>query len=189
MKRGRGPEGPLPRWVCKPDPVWDDHPSRLPTKGAGPAFAWLPAAYLDLTGPGHRSCLALHRTGFAWPPRHRDAGALLPHLFTFACSRLTCGRAIGRVFLWHFPAGCPGWALPTVLALGCPDFPRGVFSPPAIVRPTPGMIRGSDHPQGKPPLTIEPGQTVRNTPMTRPTSSASVVRIGSISSFSGWSRR
>src|SRR4051794_5434209 len=29
--------------------------------------------------------------------RHRDAGALLPHLFTFACTRLTCGRAIGRV--------------------------------------------------------------------------------------------
>src|SRR5439155_7699398 len=30
-------------------------------------------------------------------PRHRGAGALLPHLFTFACTRLTCGRAIGRV--------------------------------------------------------------------------------------------
>src|SRR4051794_41939548 len=29
--------------------------------------------------------------------RHRDTGALLPHLFTFACTRLTCGRAIGRV--------------------------------------------------------------------------------------------
>ena len=49
-----------------------------------------PAAYLDLAGPGRRSCLALHRAGFAWPPRHRDAGALLPHLFTFACTRLTC---------------------------------------------------------------------------------------------------
>jgi len=31
----------------------------------------------------------LHRAGFAWPPRHRDAGALLPHHFTFACARLT----------------------------------------------------------------------------------------------------
>src|SRR6266545_3229287 len=30
-------------------------------------------------------------------PRHRGPGALLPHLFTFACTRLTCGRAIGRV--------------------------------------------------------------------------------------------
>jgi len=95
-----------------------------------------PAAYLDLAGQGRRSCLALHRAGFAWPPRHRGAGALLPHHFTFACTRLTCGRAIGRVFLWHFPAGFPGWALPTALALWCPDFPRGVFSPPAVAQPT-----------------------------------------------------
>jgi hypothetical protein len=28
--------------------------------------------------------LALHRVGFAWPPRRRDAGALLPHHFTLA---------------------------------------------------------------------------------------------------------
>jgi hypothetical protein len=33
--------------------------------------------------------LALHRVGFAWPPRHRDAGALLPHLFTLAGTGLT----------------------------------------------------------------------------------------------------
>jgi len=141
----RGPCGPLSEWVCKPDPVVDDHPSRPTSRTGGASVRQLPAAYLDLTGPGRRSCLALHRTGFAWPPRHRDAGALLPHLFTFACSRLTCGRAIGRVFLWHCPAGFPGWALPTVLALGCPDFPRGVFSPPAAVRPTPLMIRTAVH--------------------------------------------
>jgi len=73
--------------------------------------------------------LALHRAGFAWPPRHRDAGALLPHLFTFACTRLTCGRAIGRVFLWHFPAGFPGWALPTALPYGVRTFLEAVFSP------------------------------------------------------------
>lgn len=118
----------------------DDHPSR-PLEGDGAGSRRLPAAYLDLAGPGQRSCLALHRTGFAWPPRHRDAGALLPHPFTFACAQLTCGRAIGRVFLWHFPAGFPGWALPTVLALRCPDFPRRVFSPSAAVRPTTQMIR------------------------------------------------
>jgi hypothetical protein len=100
-----------------------------------------PAAYLDLAGQGRRSCLALHRAGFAWPPRHRGAGALLPHHFTFACTQLTCGCAIGRVFLWHFPAGFPGWALPTALALWCPDFPRGVFSPPAVARPAPQWYR------------------------------------------------
>ena len=35
--------------------------------------------------------------------------------------------------LWHFPAGFPGWALPTALALWCPDFPRRVLaSPPRL---------------------------------------------------------
>ena len=101
-----------------------------PSFSPGPRsrLGFRPAAYLDLAGPGRRSCLALHRAGFAWPPRHRDAGALLPHHFTFACARLTCWRAIGRLFLWHFPAGFPGWALPTALALWCPDFPRGAFT-------------------------------------------------------------
>ena len=88
-----------------------------------------PATYLDLAEPGRRSCLALHRAGFAWPPCHHDAGALLPHLFTFACTRLTCGRAIGRVFLWHFPAGFPGWELPTALLCGVRTFLERVVSP------------------------------------------------------------
>ena len=55
-----------------------------------------------------RSCLALHRVGFAQPPRRRDAGALLPHHFNLACAELCRGSAIGGVFLWHFPAGFPG---------------------------------------------------------------------------------
>ena len=93
-----------------------------------------PAAYLDLAEPGRRSCLALHRAGFAWPPRRRDAGALLPHHFTFACTRLTCGRAIGRVFLWHCPAGFPGWALPTASLCGVRTFLEGFLSP-AVAQP------------------------------------------------------
>ena len=107
--------------------------SHLSHPGLGPERGFRPAAYLDLAGPGHRSCLALHRAGFAWPPRHRDAGALLPHHFTLACARLTCWRAIGGVFLWHFPAAFAGWELPTALALWCPDFPRE--SPPATAWP------------------------------------------------------
>ena len=107
------------------------------------------AAYLDLAGQGRRSCLALHRAGFAWPPRHRGAGALLPHHFTFACTRLTCGRAIGRVFLWHFPAGFPGWALPTALPLVSGLSSRGFLSPrgrsarPSMVAPTPAPQPGA----------------------------------------------
>ena len=94
-----------------------------------------PAAYLDLAGQGRRSCLALHLAGFAWPPRHRDAGALLPHHFTFACTRLTCGRAIGRVFLWHCPAGFPGWALPTASPYGVRTFLEGFSLPPQSLGP------------------------------------------------------
>jgi len=73
--------------------------------------------------------LALHRAGFAWPPRRRDAGALLPHPFTFACARLTCGRAIGRVFLWHFPAGFPGWRNPPPCPVVSGLSSRGFLSP------------------------------------------------------------
>jgi len=66
--------------------------------------------------------LALHRAGFTRPPRRRDAGALLPHHFTFACAP---EGAIGRMFLWHFPAGFPGWALPTALPCGVRTFLEG----------------------------------------------------------------
>jgi hypothetical protein len=32
----------------------------------------------------------LHRVGFAWPARHRAAGALLPHHFNLAGDEGTC---------------------------------------------------------------------------------------------------
>ena len=50
--------------------------------------------------------------GFAWPPRHRGAGALLPHHFNLAGP---LARPWAVSFLWHFPAGFPGSALPTIL--------------------------------------------------------------------------
>ena len=97
---------------------------------AGPRFRSGPAAHLDLAGPGRRSCLALHRTGFALtrrvtatPVRSYRTISPLP----VRGSR--DGRAIGRVFLWHFPAAFAGSALPTVLALWCPDFPREAHLP------------------------------------------------------------
>ena len=49
------------------------------------------------------------------------------------------GRAIGGLSLCHFPAGFPGSALPTVLALRCPDFPREI--PPATAWPAPPILR------------------------------------------------
>ena len=38
-------------------------------------------------------------------------------------------------FLWHCPAGCPGWALPTTLPCGARTF-LGVIAHDAIARPT-----------------------------------------------------
>src|SRR3954451_20021231 len=113
--------GALPSQACKPDSVERSHPSERPTwTSAGD----LRTVLLGLAPGG--VCLDA--------PRHRDAGALLPHLFTLACARLTCGRAIGGMSLWHFPAGFPGSGFPTTLALRCPDFPRRVVSPAASAR-------------------------------------------------------
>src|SRR3954454_21830359 len=40
-------------------------------------------------------------------PRHRGAGALLPHPFTLTCARLTCGRAIGGLLSVALSRGFP----------------------------------------------------------------------------------
>ena len=127
---GRGPfRGPLRQRVFKPDSVGRDHPSRRAWARRG----FRPAAYLDLAGPGHRSCLALHRAGFAWPPRHRDAGALLPHHFTFACARLLARhRPCVSVALSR---GFPRVGVTHRLALWCPDFPREFNLPRPHVSP------------------------------------------------------
>src|SRR4051794_15235449 len=54
-------------------------------------------------------------------PRRRDAGALLPHLFTLAGDEIHVRpRRLGGLFLWHFPAGFPG--------SGCLDHPCPVVS-------------------------------------------------------------
>jgi hypothetical protein len=105
--------------------------------GSRPVSRILSCATIHLSGrPGprraacKRSCLALHRVGFAWPPRHRDAGALLPHLFNLAGPRRTSQpRTWAVCFLWHFPAGFPGSALPTTLPCDVRTFLEGVVPP------------------------------------------------------------
>ncbi len=62
--------------ACKPDSVLGDHLSR-------PAhYCEALAAYLRISGPPRLRVLALLPVGFAEPPHHCDAGALLPHHFT-----------------------------------------------------------------------------------------------------------
>ena len=83
-------------------------------------------------------------------PVARHAGGLLHHRFT-----LTSGRPEGRpaavCFLWHCPAGHPGWALPTTLPCGARTFlggPEGPTRPPVqLIRagqttPAPSCRRG-----------------------------------------------
>ena len=60
--------------------------------------------------------------------RHRGAGALLPHHFTLACARLTCGRAIGGLLSAALSRGFPRVGVTHRPALWCPDFPRSVTS-------------------------------------------------------------
>ena len=61
-----------------------------------------------------------------------DAGGLLHLRFTLTRCRAVC-------FLWHYPAGHPGWALPTTLLYGARTFlspTSGPRSPGRLVRRT-----------------------------------------------------
>jgi hypothetical protein len=60
----------------------------------------------------------LHRVGFAWPPRHRDAGALLPHHFNLACPRRREAAAdVGGVISVALSRGFPRVGVTDHLAL------------------------------------------------------------------------
>ena len=115
MIHSGGPSGPPLRlhveWACKPDSVEDDHLSGTAVadglKRANPS-----AGRAGL----NRSYLPLLRVGFAKPPRCRDAGALLPHRFSFSPDQ-PFGRAGESSFLWHFPSACA--ALPLAGTLPC----------------------------------------------------------------------
>src|SRR4051794_19204993 len=94
-RRGRPRLGGAFRQAGKPDSVESSHPSERPT--------WTSAGNLRTVRSGLASggvCLDA--------PRHRDAGALLPHHFTLACPRRTCGRGHRRCdFFGTFPRGSP----------------------------------------------------------------------------------
>src|SRR5262245_16253935 len=82
------------------------------------------------TSPGWVDGPAWPCTGRGLPcaPRHRGAGALLPHPFTLACARLTCGRAIGGLLSAALSRGFPRVGVTHRRALWCPDFPRRLLS-------------------------------------------------------------
>src|ERR687886_510877 len=122
MHRQRQMEGapsrePLRQQACKPDSVVSSHPAERPT--------WTSAGNLRTVliglAPGG-VCLA------AASPRRRCALTAPFH---------PCLRARGRTsavsFLWHFPAGSPGSALPTTSPCGVRTFLEGRERPPRLL--------------------------------------------------------
>ncbi len=61
--------------------------------------------------------MTLLRVGFAEP--HRSPGALVVSYTTVSPLPI---RRSAVCFLWHFPAGHPGWVLPTTLLDGVRTF-------------------------------------------------------------------
>src|SRR4051794_8567693 len=57
-------------------------------------------------------------------------------------SRVAAPSAVS--FLWHFPAGFPGWALPTALPCGVRTFLEGFSLPPRSARPAPRWYAAAD---------------------------------------------
>jgi len=110
-------------WVCKPSSVSpSEDEAAIIYLGLS-----LPASSCDLPAVIARAeqqlAWSCRRWGLPCRRRHRRRGALLPHHFTFACRTHRVGAGSAVYFLWHFPAGHPGWPLATTVALSCSDFP------------------------------------------------------------------
>src|SRR5205814_6905697 len=105
----------------KPDPVWRDHPS-LGAEAPGAASR----GSCDLPGP-RRVWVdgpAWPCTGWGLPSRHVTVTLVRSYRTVSALpvrgSRVAPPSAVCS--LLHFPAGFPGWELPTTLTVWCPDF-------------------------------------------------------------------
>ena len=126
--------GLIARRACKPDSVHrvatrvDDHSScSAVTRKA-------PAANPDLLGQKRPRLatrgpyLALLLVGLAVPPLSPGARwALTPPFHPYSREGAVC-------FLWRFPSGFPGRALPGAVSPCRPDVPQG--SRPAVIRPS-----------------------------------------------------
>ena len=92
----------------------------------------LPGRSSGVPGPSAGSvigtCFALHRTGFGEPPRHRDAGGLLPHLFTLTsdiCADCRWRSPFCATFRRLSPPGVSPASCPVVSGLSSNPKARG----------------------------------------------------------------
>src|SRR5215218_1076818 len=84
------------------------------------------------------TCFTLHRTGFGEPPCHRDAGGLLPHLFTLTAGVSGESFAGGGLLSVPLSVGFRRLGFPQRPALRCPDFPRARRL--AVTRPAGSIV-------------------------------------------------
>gem|GEM_PF-2105659 len=136
--------------------------SRILSDGDHPSEArrcrWAPATYPETSREQRSDGFRGQRTGllglapggvYRAAPVTRRTGGLLHHRFTLTRQcRAVCS-------LWHFPAGHPGWALPTTLLCGVRTF-LSLVSQAAITRPahpgddstSAGLPEPTPHPGG-----------------------------------------
>jgi hypothetical protein len=146
---------------------------RSSISGAGaPGAAFATALRPTWTSPGRVGGPAWPCTGWGLPSR-RVTAALVRSYRTISTlpvrgSRVAAPSAVS--FLWHFPAGFPGWALPTTLALRCPDFPRGIHLPRDRMARKPNDTCGRAERQGtqvrREPQEEQPSTAVSGPPQT-----------------------
>ena len=108
--------------------AWCDLPGSSGEQPSNASAGATRAPSLDLAPGG-----VYRATPVAW-----GAGGLLHHRFTLTSAPIARTGAV--CFLWHCPAGRPGWVLPTTLLCGVRTFLSAPSLPcggrPAIARPT-----------------------------------------------------
>ena len=116
--------------ACKPGSVpsgdGDDHSSGPPVAGRFSRPTRTPRA----VNPAERAprdvpIRSCSRRGLPCRPCYQARGGLLPHPFTLPCPE---GQAV--CFLWRYPSGHPGRALPAASSPWSPDFPRSFAEAP-----------------------------------------------------------
>jgi len=124
--------------VCRPGSV----PGRLTTHRSATIHLGPPLPTASCGPPAHSGgqpssvrCSTLLRAGFTEPIR--SPGSLVVSCTTVSPLPQALLQAVCS--LWHCPAGCPGWVLPTALPFGARTFldALGLTEYAAAARPTP----------------------------------------------------
>src|SRR4051794_40719218 len=127
--------------VCRPGSV----PGRLAAFRSATIHLGPPLPAASCGPPAHSGgqpsdvrCSTLLRAGFAEPTR--SPGPLVVSCTTVSPLPQAMLQAVCS--LWHFPAGCPGWVLPTALPCGARTFLDATSTPRSPDQPLRAAIVG-----------------------------------------------